>query len=227
MVFVFKKKGPGMRSRILVTLGLSVLLAAAVDGSARPARAGSATFEIEIDSAAAGLSTGAGGLMDIQLNPSTVPSSATVEAQVYGVSTDGTLGSYYGGTPTGDASGSLPGTATLFNDQLTNEVTQNFAVGSFFDVFVTLSGAEIGGTIPTPTGTVFTLSLYDPNPSDNPATLTLTVQPDGTLTPSISSPTGAGVSTLSVPEPSGALLLGAGLGALVAAGRFRTRRALG
>ncbi len=204
-------------NRMAFVAMMAVLATFAVDS---PARAGSTTtlFEIQIDSTTAGLATGPGGLLDMQLNPSTVPSSANVTATVFNLSTDLTLGAPM---TTGDASGQLqPGTSdkvTLDNGKSYNDLNQtaNLPAGSYLDVFVAITVTD-----PTATGssgTAFFLNLYDSKLSDASATATLTIQADGSVTQSMT----AGITITSVPEPSTLAMLGLGLSVIAMVGRRR------
>ncbi|MGP0062661.1 MAG: hypothetical protein ACLQGP_03530 [Isosphaeraceae bacterium] len=233
-----------MSFRRIFSIALAASIAAA--GSSDPACAGSLTYEIVADTS--GLVSGPGGLIQVSLNPAYPPGSPSVSMQVFGVSTDGTLGpvSYSTGT-TGDLT--MSGGVTADNTQYA-ELDQEFAIApgdfpahSFFDVFVTLSGSEIGpGATGPVSGTVFSLNIYDSNVNDLPIGVSFTVNPnvdasgnpivDGTVSwtttvGGLMAP--APITVISqggaVPEPSGAVLLGLGLGAIALAGPFRNRRA--
>lgn len=208
-----------MRIHIPNRMAFVAMMALLATFAARsPARAGSTTtlFEIQIDSTTAGLAAGSGGLLDIQLNPSTVPSSANVSAVVSNLSTNLTLGVP---TTTGDASGQLqPGTsdnATLDNGKNYNDLNQSadLPANSYLDVTVALTVTDPAAT--GASGTAFYLSLYDKNVLDPSATAILTVQSDGSVTQS----TTAGVTITTLPEPSTLAMLGLGLGAIAMVGR--------
>jgi hypothetical protein len=238
-----------MSLRRIFSIALATSLAAGA-GSFDPARAGSLTYEIIADTSYvdSGLVSGPGGLIQVSLNPAYAPGSPSVSMQVFGVTTDGTLGpvSYSMGT-TGDLT--MSGGVTANNTQY-SELDQDFSIvsgafpaHSFFDVFVTLSGSEIGpGAIGPVSGTVFSLNIYDSNVNDPSIGISFTVNPnvdsngnpiaDGTVTwyttvGGIMAPAPIGVIQQggTVPEPSSVVPLGLGLGAIVLAGQFRNRRA--
>jgi PEP-CTERM motif len=223
-----------MSPRKIVTLGLAMLLAAAGAGLSTPAQAGSVTYEIKADTS--GLIPGAGGLLDISLNPS-YPAGPppSVSVDVFNPITDGTLGAAnpISGTAAGDLT--TPGGVTANNTMAMNELTQAFTVGSFFDVFVTLSGPEVGpGAVGPFSGTVFSFSLFDSGTGMEGAMLTVNpnVGPngmpiiDGTVGIATTGPQVVVVLVPnSVPEPSSVVLMGLGIGAIVAIGRSRRKRA--
>lgn len=221
-----------MSPRKIVSLGLAMILAAAGAGLSNPAKAGSVTYEILADTS--GLIPGPGGLIDISLNPSFPTGTASVSAVVFNPITDGTLGA--ANSVSGTAAGDLttPGGVTANNSGMPNELIQNFSVGSFFDVFVTLSGSEIGsGAVGPWTGTVFNLSIFDSGSGMEAAELTVNPNVDMNGMPIVDGKVGIMTSgpqvqviiAGSVPEPSSVVLMGLGVGAIVAIGRSRRKRA--
>ncbi len=222
-----------MNPRPIFATGLAALLAVVVVAHPQPARAGSITYEILADTS--GLTPGSGGLIDIQLNPAYSQSPATVSVDVFNPITDGMVVSGTATTVSGNATGDLtaPAGVTADNTQGPNELTQGFTVGSFFDVFVTLAGPEIGPGASGPfSGTAFALSIYDSQLNSEGATLTVNPNIDGNGNPIVDGTVGITMSgpsvrviVASVPEPSGAVLIGLGLGIVVAWGRLRRPQA--
>jgi PEP-CTERM motif len=221
-----------MIDRRLFAFAVAMCFTAVCPGLFNPVEAGSVTFEILADTS--GLTPGPGGLIDISLNPAFPPGSASVSASVFDPTTDGTLGAAtpISGTATGDLT--TPGGVSANNTQSANELTQNVTVGSFFDVFVTLSGSEVGpGAVGPFSGTVFSLIVFDSGTGH--VAVQLTVNPnvgangnpiiDGTVGIMTSGPQVMVNQQSSVPEPSSVSLLSLGLGAVVVISRRRKRRA--
>jgi hypothetical protein len=218
-----------MKIRSVISIASATMLVIAFAAFSTPAHAGSVTFEILADTS--GLIPGPGGLIDINLGVSFPPGSPSVSVQVFNPMTDGTLGA---ATPiSGTAAGDLttPGGVTANNTMATNELSQNFAPKSFFDVFVEIQGPEVGpGAVGPWTGTVFNLAIFDSGTGMESATLTVNPNVDSNGNPIVDGTigimtSGPQVVVLQIPEPSSAMLLGLGLGASAAVGRFRKRRA--
>jgi PEP-CTERM motif len=222
-----------MNDRRILAFAVATFLTSAGVGLWHPARAGSVSYEILVDTSQ--FIQGPGGLIDISLNPSVPPGSPSVSALVFNPLTDGTLGTAttISGTAAGDLT--VPGGVTADNTQPANELTQNFSVGSIFDVFVTLSGSEIGsGAVGPVTGTVFSLQILDAQSNLESAQLTVNPNVDGNGIPIIDGMVGIVTSGPQVvviplggvvPEPASVVLLGIGLVAIAGCSRFRNRRA--
>jgi hypothetical protein len=209
----------------MIRLVLVALLADA--GLVGTAMAGSIAYEISFDTS--GLIPGPGGLVDVSLGVSIPPASPSVSVQVFNPTTDGVLGA---ATPiAGTAAGDLttPGGVTANNTMAVNELSQNFTVGSFFDVFVTISGSEIGpGAVGPWSGSVFSLSLFDSGTGMEAAVFTVNPHVDDSGNPIVDGTIGItsiGAVEVAVPEPTSIVLLGLGLGAILAVRRLRKRRA--
>ncbi len=157
--------------------------------------------------------SGQSGYLDFQFNPGDSSALAATATVTNYVSTGGILAP--SAILTGDAVGVLPGTLTLDNGTIFNDVFQGFTFGNTVNFTLTLSGPAVnnpGGTI----GSAFAFSLYaadgvtpllttDPNGS----VATINLNADGTTSaltfaqsPTDNTPA-ASVSTMSaVPEPS-------------------------
>jgi hypothetical protein len=196
------------------------------------------SFNVSVDTSSL---SGQSGFLDFQFNPgdsSALPATAAVtHFQTIG----GILAQP--ASLTGDATGSLPGTLTLDNGTVYNDVFQGFTFGNSFGFNLTLSGPAID----TPSGTVgsaFAVSLYaadgitpllttDPNGSVS----TVYLNANGTASAEVfpQSPTdntaAASVTALTaVPEPSTltmVLLLSSLQAALILLRSARRRRSAG
>lgn len=216
-----------MTARWLFAKGLAISLAVCGIGHPGLAHAGSVTYDILADTS--GLTQGPNGSIVIVFTPDFPQSPASVSVDVLGPITDGTLG---GATPiTGTAAGDLrsPGGVTADNSAATNELTQDFSVGSFFDVFVTLSGPEVGPGATGPwSGTEFGLTLFDSNGQLEGVTLIVNPNTDQFGNPIVDGTVGivttGPVRVNLIPEPSGVVLMGLGLGTIAGIGLLRRRR---
>ena len=143
----------------------------------------------------------------------------------FGVITDGTLGSVV--METGTAAGTLPGAVTMNNTGASppNELLQNFTVHSFFDIFVTISGPEVGPGSSVFSGTTFSVLVGDSGGLFTGATGYVNPNFPPTIDGTVSFLPGTGVVvTQVVPEPSSVVLMGLGLAGIVAVGRWRSKR---
>jgi hypothetical protein len=172
--------------------------------------AGSTTYLVETNTASI---AGTSGYLDFQFNPADSRSLAAT-ADVSGFRTDGTVGSEE--FQSGDASGTLPGDLSFDNGTALNELTFAFTYGTSASFDVTLSQSAAGGS-----GSTFALALLDSDgnlDSIGPATVTISINPDGSTTGAAYPPTnavGPTASVMPVPEPSTLVLAGVGLATLL------------
>ncbi len=128
-------------------------------------------FNVSVDTSALSMQT---GNLDFQFNPGDASAAAATASVTAFQTSGGTL--EQPAALTGDATGSLPGTLTLMNDQIYNDVFQGFTFGTGFSFTVTLSGPATlgpGGT----TGSAFAVSLY----AADGVTPLLTTDPSGSV----------------------------------------------
>lgn len=220
-------------SRMIIRLALAGAFALAGAGLASPARAGSVCFLITADTT--GLA-GTSGFLDLQMNPSTTLASPSVTATVTEVSTDGTLGST---TITTGVTGSFSSTPAVMNNMSYSELQQTFTYGTTLSFEITLSGSEINPSTVQPfSGTMLTFALEDSTQTGlnagplNGEAVDLNV--NQTVAPNVSTqtygpasgnyPTVTITPCAAVPEPSSMILMGLGLGAVIAVGRSRRPR---
>jgi hypothetical protein len=224
-----------MSIRCVAQFALATFMAVVGAGLQGPAHAGSMTYEILADTS--GLVQGSGGLLDMNLGASYPPGSPSVSVSFYNPITDGIISPAPSASDpyTGTAAGDLLGAGvTMNNSQSTSEVGQDFVVKSFFDVFVDISGPEVGsGAVGPWSGTVIVFNIYDAAGTVESATFTVNpnVDPngnpivDGTILPMSSGSQVMIIPLSSVPEPSSVILLGLGLGAVVGGRRLVELRA--
>lgn len=148
--------------------------------------------------------SGDAGSLDFQFNPGPLVSEPAT-LQILNFDSDGTLNPP--GVPTGDVTGTLPGTLSFDNLTAFNDYFEDFTYGTTLSFDVSVSGMA-GGT----SGSAFAFSMF----SDPAGTIpVLTTDPngfaftedlsiDGTTTTTDVSPQ---VASAPVPEPSSLLLL--------------------
>lgn len=186
----------------LVLLQLGVLGPASADADL--------IFQVAVDTSSL---SGQSGFLDFQFNPG----DGSAETATATVTLFQTIGGVLAqpASLTGDAAGSLPGSLTLDNGTVYNDVFQGFTFGDSFSFTLTLSGPAIdnpGGTA----GSAFASSLYaadgftpllttDPNGS----VATINLSANGTASaetfpqsPTNNTPAASVNAVSSVPEPS-------------------------
>ena len=220
--------------RMGMRLALAGALALASIGLASPARAGSVCYLVTADTT--GLS-GTSGFLEVQMNASAAPLSASVTATISEVSTNGTLGSTTINT-TG-VTGSFSSTPAVMDNTTFGDLQQNFTYGTTLSFEITLSGSEINPSALQPfTGTVLSFALEDNTQTGlNSGPLfgeAVNLFVNQSIAPNVQAvayaptPGAYPVVTLGpcavVPEPSSVILMGLGAGAVLAFGRYRRSR---
>ncbi len=231
---------------IVASIGL---LAFACAGGLSPARAGSVSYLVTVNTTGG---AGQSGFLDAQLAAAAPPASASVTATISNYSSDATAGPVT--SAVGDVSGSFSSTPLILgNDNAgsaipgLSELQQMGTAGTFLSFKLTLAGSEVNGGAGVPfTGTVFTFLLEDSTQTGlNQGPMAgeafdIFVNPGGSLTVTPNDPYIAGglvpgyapasgdypqvtIAPATVPEPTTVVLLGMGVGA-VAWGRWRCRR---
>jgi len=205
----------------MTKLALAAVLAAACLSS--PVRAGTMSYEVLINTT--GLMQGPGGLIDMILASTTYPGSPSVSAEIYNAVPAGSITPGFdpvNDPAMGTIAGDLTGGGVTMNNTQYSQGGQDFVVGSFFDVFVTLSGSEIGPNAVGPlSGTVVTINLFDSGSGSESATFT--VNPNSVVDGTIAAvPSDSNVTIVSiVPEPASVVLFGVGMVTIAAVSRYR------
>ncbi len=235
-----KMKGDFMFANRSIPIVAAVgLLAFACAGGPSPARAGSVSYLVTVDTTGG---AGNAGYMYAQLSAAAPPASASVTATISNYSSDATAGPV--SIAVGDVKGSFSSTPlVLGNDNAgsaipgLSELQQMGTAGTFLSFTLTLSGSEVNGGSGVPfTGTVFTFLLEDSGQNGlNKGPLAgeafdIFVNRGGSLTVMEYGPASGNypqvtISPAAIPEPASVVLLGLGLGAVVAVGHLRHRRA--
>jgi hypothetical protein len=174
------------------------------------ARASLITWEITVNTSAL---EGTPGYLDFQFNPGDTlfdPASATLSGFV----SDGTLTGALSDVGS-DVTGTLPGTVVLNNDLL-NDHTEGFTIGSFFDVFVTVDIPNVSGSATG--GNRFSLDVQDSGYNSLlggfPA---VEIDLDATTgQPTITNNSGGAAVVNQTPEPASLLMIVSGLAGVLA-----------
>jgi hypothetical protein len=174
-------------------------------------------FNVTVDTSTI---VGSSGYIDFQFNPGGIPGAKAATASVTHFTSPGA--SILAATPSGDASGTLPGLLSINNTTVFNDVLQGFGFGSGFAFTLSVSGP---GTASSPTGlfgSTFALQLldnqFDPlltsDPNGSVLTIDLTTKGAESVTTFRQFGGGAPVATatpVTVPEPSSYSLFGIGI----------------
>ncbi len=208
--------------RIMTSAALVGLLAFA--GGQPAARGGTLSYLVTV---ATTDQTGAPGFIEFSMSPSN-PSGVTVAAAITNYGGDSVLGAI--SPPIGDVTGSLPVSLGLDNATY-SDYQQALTYGTFIRFDLTISGTDVGNPNAV-SGTDFSILLEDStgmglNTGTAGAAVDFYFPPLGGTQTVVISPPAMGntplvtLSPLSVPEPSSVLLMGLGIGAVVAVGRRR------
>ncbi len=194
---------------VLLLMGLVLALAG-------PVRAASFDYSVTVDTSSL---QGTAGNLDFQFNPGTTGAPAA-QATLSAFGGNGILQS--GAVPTGNVTGSLPGTLSFSNSTVYNDYFQPMVFGASTTFHLHFGGAFTTAT--SGSDTRFSVSLYDAagiNPllTVNPdgAVLQFELAPRGMVTPTtfnaaLNMPSVASVAV--VPLPGAAFFFGSGLLAL-------------
>lgn len=169
--------------RTLCTQLLLVLAALGCFGTGRT-QADPITYHVTVDTTSLDQEY---GYLFVQFNPGP-GGAALASATVTNFFTDGTLNPNDPlNGPSGDVSGSLPGTLILTNDQFPNYYLEGFTYGNSIQFDVMLSGPGLNSPGTSSSGSSFAFSLEDStsyNPllttDPNGSVLTINVNPDAT-----------------------------------------------
>jgi hypothetical protein len=197
------------------TILLSPLMILALSS---PAWATGVTYDITVNTSSI---SGTTGSLDFQFNPGPLVTQAA-NLQILGFTTDGMLGS---ATPSGDVTGTLPGTLTFDNLTSFNDYFTGFTYGNTLSFDVNLYGPAV--TTPdgvSTSGSTFaffmfsdaagTMPVLTTDPGGTAATVDINL--DGSTTPTNSSAQLTITNpSAPVPEPASFFMLAAGMAGVV------------
>jgi hypothetical protein len=208
-----------------------VLFGSLLSCFARLADASAITYVVSVDTSSISTTTGS---LDFQFDPGllmTQPASL----QILSFSSDGSLtgcsANVQGFCPTGDVSGTLPGTLTFDNGTGFNDYFDGFTFGTMISFDVSLYGPALASPDGLSTsGTTFAFSMFSDVAGTMPVltsdtvdgfAFTLDVNLDGTTTVNNSS---SETGVAAAPEPSSLVLLGIASALMIAVLWFKRPR---
>lgn len=197
----------------------SFLILALLLGAVASAMADGVSYDVTVNTPSI---VGTAGSLDFQFNPGPLVTQ-TADVQILGFTSDGALGA---STPTGDVTGTLPGTVLFDNGTGYNDYFTGFTYGNTISFVVNLFGPAVTSPDGTSTsGSEFAFSMFSDSAGTIPVLTTDSVNGfalagninlDGTttLTNFSSDLTVTPVSVVATPEPGTILLLFSGLAGL-------------
>jgi hypothetical protein len=186
------------------------------------AMAGPITYDVTVDTPTI---SGAMGALDFNFNPGPLVTQAA-SLQILNFTSDGTLAdcaaNSQGFCPTGDVSGTLPGTLTFDNGTAFNDYFDGFTFGSSISFELSLFGPALSSPDGVSTsGSTFAFSMFSDSAGTMPVltsdttdgfAFTVDVNLDGSTTVNnFSQANVMPTTTGSAPEPGSLILIGAGL----------------
>jgi hypothetical protein len=213
-----------MRYRLLVFIE-SLLCAASL------ASAGSISYDVTVDTSSI---SGTAGSLDFNFNPGPL-TTQSADLQILNFTSDGSLAdcatNIQGFCPTGDVTGTLPGTVTFDNGTAFNDYFDGFTFGSTISFDLSLYGPALSSPDGTSTsGSTLAFSMFSDAGGTMPVltsdttdgfAFTVDVNLDGSTTVNNFS---ARTSVSSTPEPSGVILIGTALACFAVRDRLRKRK---
>ena len=159
-----------------------------------PSARAQATYHVSADTTSL---SGQPGFLDFQFAKGNAFDSLDALVTLTNVVTDGTLAT--ASTLTGDASGILPGPASVANTAAFNDLFQGMTFGNAVSFDVTFTGDALNAALPSSYGSTFAFSLF----AADAATPLLTTDTNGTVL-DINLDPGAQLSTTTFPASPGA-----------------------